>query len=123
VKKVGDTTLAKFSVAVSRYVGKGKPKETDWFDVSVWGVMGDNCAQYLGKGSTVCVIGEPCFREYVGKTDGVKKKAFEVRASRVDFLSRRAESAPEKPEVSSGFIAESFAKVEEVSVEDADAPF
>lgn len=55
-----------FSVAVDD--GFGDKKRTIWFDVAYWGVRGEKIAQYLTKGSRVCVCGDLSTREHEGRT-------------------------------------------------------
>lgn len=75
--------VANFSVAVRRPYSQD---ETDFFDVSAWGKMGENCAKYLKKGSQVCVNGYMTTRTYEDN-QGVKRKVYEVRAEEVEFLT------------------------------------
>jgi single-strand DNA-binding protein len=52
--------VCNFSVAVSRKwkSGEGEQKEaTDWFNIEVWGRLGEVCQQYLGKGRLVFLEG------------------------------------------------------------------
>jgi single-strand DNA-binding protein len=77
-RKVGDQDVTNFSIASSRYAGKGKgqPKQdgspgdyaTDWVDVAIWGKRGPALAAKLVKGANVTVIGELGRREHEGKT-------------------------------------------------------
>lgn len=62
----GDTTVTRFSVAVSERVGT--EKRTIWFDCAMWGSRGEKVAQYLRKGVKVTVSGDLSTREYEGKT-------------------------------------------------------
>lgn len=55
-----------FSVAVDD--GFGDKKRTIWFDCNLWGGRGEKLAQYLTKGSRVCVTGDLSTREHDGKT-------------------------------------------------------
>jgi single-strand DNA-binding protein len=62
-------------------------EETLFIDVIVWGKSGENCAQYLKKGSPAFVEGRLRIREFEGR-DGTKQRRTEVTAMRVQFLSR-----------------------------------
>ena len=55
-----------FSVAVDDR--SGKEKTTLFFDASLFGKRGEALAQYLTKGSSVCVSGDLGKREHDGKT-------------------------------------------------------
>jgi len=79
--------VANFTLAVerSRKNAQGE-KETDFFDVVAWRQLGELCANYLSKGKLAAVDGELHIRSYEGQ-DGQKRKAVEVQADNVRFLS------------------------------------
>ena len=60
----------------------------NYFDVTVWGAQGENCAQYLSKGRPVAVDGRLEWREWEDK-DGNKRQAVEIIADSVQFLGGR----------------------------------
>lgn len=62
----GGDKVTSFSVAVDE--GFGDKKRTIWFDCSLWGQRGEKLAQYLTKGSRVCVTGDMSTREHEGRT-------------------------------------------------------
>jgi single-strand DNA-binding protein len=65
-RSAGQTTVTGFNVAVEQ---RGKDgKKTQWVGCSMWGKRGETLAQYLTKGSKVCVSGELTTREHDGKT-------------------------------------------------------
>ena len=93
--------VAKFSVATSeKWTGQdGQPQErTVWWQVSVFGKMGEACNTYLKKGSKVLVEGRLNADPKTGnpriftRQDGTTGTSFEVTAAAVKFLSSRAES-------------------------------
>ncbi len=63
----------------------------NYFDVTVWGQQGENCAQYLAKGRPVAIDGRLEWREWEAQ-DGSKRQAVEVVADSVQFLGGRPES-------------------------------
>ena len=63
----------------------------NYFDVTVWGSQGENCAQYLAKGRPVAIDGRLEWREWDAQ-DGTKRQAVEVIADTVQFLGGRGES-------------------------------
>jgi single-strand DNA-binding protein len=67
----------------------------NYFDVTVWGQQGENCAQYLSKGRPVAIDGRLEWREWEAQ-DGSKRQAVEIVADTVQFLGGRqdAEGAP-----------------------------
>lgn len=78
------TAVARFTLAINR---KFKREETDFIDIVVWQKLAENCAQYLTKGQLAMVEGRLQVRNYEGQ-DGQKRKAVEVVADDVKFLSR-----------------------------------
>jgi single-strand DNA-binding protein len=65
-------------------------EKPNYFDVTVWGQQGENCAQYLAKGRPVGVDGRLEWREWDGP-DGQKRQAVEIIADSVQFLGGRGE--------------------------------
>jgi single-strand DNA-binding protein len=65
-------------------------EKPNYFDVTVWGQQGENCAQYLAKGRPVGVDGRLEWREWDAQ-DGSKRQAVEVIADSVQFLGGRGE--------------------------------
>lgn len=78
------TAVARFTLAINR---KFKREETDFIDIVVWQKQAENCAQYLTKGQMAAVEGRLQVRNYEGQ-DGQKRKAVEVVADDVKFLSK-----------------------------------
>lgn len=71
-----------FRVAVNR---SGSDK-ADFFRVSAWGELGNNCAQYLAKGRKVAVVGSVSVSTYTNK-NGEAAANLEVMAQDVEFLT------------------------------------
>ena len=65
----------------------GQP-EADFFRVSAWRALGENCAKFLAKGRKVCVVGPVSVRTFQGN-DGQSRFSLEVTAEDVEFLSSR----------------------------------
>jgi single-strand DNA-binding protein len=63
-------------------------EKPNYFDVTVWGQQGENCAQYLAKGRPVGVDGRLEWREW-DAPDGGKRQAVEIIADSVQFLGAR----------------------------------
>ena len=63
-------------------------EKPNYFDVTVWGNQGENCAQYLSKGRPVAIDGRLEWREWEAQ-DGTKRQAVEVIADTVQFLGGR----------------------------------
>jgi single-strand DNA-binding protein len=63
--------------------------KANYFDVTVWGAQGENCAQYLSKGRPVAIDGRLEWREWQDKDSGAKRQAVEIVADSVQFLGSR----------------------------------
>ena len=61
----------------------------NYFDVTVWGAQGENCAQYLAKGRPVAVDGRLEWREWDDKDTGKKRQSIDIIADSVQFLGSR----------------------------------
>ena len=61
----------------------------NYFDITVWGQQGENCAQYLSKGRPVAIDGRLEWREWQDKETGQKRQAVDIIADSVQFLGSR----------------------------------
>ncbi len=61
----------------------------NFFDVTVWGAQGENCAQYLSKGRPVAVDGRLEWREWEAKDGSGKRQSVDIIADSVQFLGSR----------------------------------
>ena len=61
----------------------------NYFDVTIWGAQGENCAQYLSKGRPVAIDGRLEWREWEDKQTGQKRQAVDIIADSVQFLGSR----------------------------------
>jgi single-strand DNA-binding protein len=75
--------------------GRRKNNETgqwedqpNYFDVTVWGQQGENCARFLNKGRGVAVDGRLRWREWT-TSEGQKRQAVDIIAESVQFLGGR----------------------------------
>ena len=97
-----------FTVAVNRKLSaqqkaNGQQQEADFFRVTVWRELGENCAKYLAKGRKVAVVGPVSVSQYTGN-DGVTRANLEVTADEVEFLTPpAAEPAQTVPTQPAGF--------------------
>lgn len=103
-----------FSVAVTR---RNDREKSDFFRVSAWGELGNNCAKYLSKGKKVCVIGQVSVSTYTTQ-NGETRANMDVFAEKVEFLSpsgNAQQNAPQaaKTDAQSGFV----------QVDDEEIPF
>ena len=113
-------TVCSFTVAVNRRGrrdAQNNQPEADFFRVSAWNQLGENCARYLAKGRKVAVVGPVSIHTYQGN-DGQTRASLEVMANDVEFLSSRNEgegdggymssapaSAPAAEPAAAGFTA------------------
>jgi len=64
----------------------------NYFDVTVWGQQGENCARFLSKGRPVALDGRLEWREWETQ-DGQKRQAVDIIADSVQFLGGRDDAA------------------------------
>lgn len=92
------TSVCKLRVAVNTRRKDGQTGQwadkSNFFDVTVWGAQGENCANYLSKGRPVAVEGRLDWREWDDK-EGNKRQSVEIIANSVQFLGSRDGSGGE----------------------------
>ena len=88
----GGTSICKLRVAVNSRRKDGQSGQwvdkPNYFDVTVWGAQGENCANYLAKGRPVAVEGRLDWHEWEDK-EGNKRQNVEIIANSVQFLGSR----------------------------------
>jgi single-strand DNA-binding protein len=96
------STSSGISVASLRVACNTRRKDQstgDWvdkpnfFDVTVWGAQGENCARFLAKGRPVAIDGRLEWREWQDK-EGNNRQAIDIIADAVQFLGGR-DDAPQ----------------------------
>ena len=89
----GGTAVCELRVAVNSRRKDGQTGEwvdkPNYFDVTVWGAQGENCANYLAKGRPVAVEGRLDWREWEAKDGSGKRQAVQIVANSVQFLGSR----------------------------------
>jgi single-strand DNA-binding protein len=60
----------------------------NFFDITVWGAQGENCARYLSKGRPIAVDGRLEWREFEDRS-GQRRQAVDIIADSVQFLGGR----------------------------------
>jgi single-strand DNA-binding protein len=88
------TSVCKLRVAVNtrRKGASGEWEDKpNYFDVTVWGAQGENCARYLAKGRPVAIDGRLEWREWETENQG-KRQAVDIVADSVQFLGGRDDS-------------------------------
>jgi single-strand DNA-binding protein len=88
----GGTAVCRLRVAVNsrrRDEGGEWVDKPNYFDVTVWGAQGENCANYLSKGRPVAVQGRLDWREWEASDGSGKRQAVQIIANTVQFLGSR----------------------------------
>jgi len=84
------------SLRIASNTRRKDPASGDWidkpnfFDVTVFGAQGENCARFLSKGRPVAIDGRLEWREWTDK-EGNKRQNVEIVADAVQFLGGRDE--------------------------------
>ena len=113
-----------FTVAVNRRRSSqnSNQPEADFFRVSAWRQLGENCQRFLAKGRKVAVVGPVSVSSYTAN-DGSTRFSLEVMAEDVEFLSSRNDDnagyAPAAPVQTAAPVMEKGFQ----EVDDEDLPF
>ena len=88
----GGTSVCRLGLAVNE---RSKDSTTgewgerpNYFDIDVFGAMGENCARYLTKGRQVAIEGRLRWRSWESQ-EGQKRSAVSVVANNVQFIGPR----------------------------------
>lgn len=90
--------LCTFTIAVNRRRNSNEQagqQEADFFRITAWRQLAQNCVLYLTKGKKVSVVGSVECNAYIGK-DGKAYASMEVTADEIEFLSPRNYEAAEQ---------------------------
>ncbi len=81
--------VCRLSIANNHVYSKQGEKVTEvsFFDVEVWGVVGEDCCKYLTKGSSVIVEGR--LKQERWEKDGKTQSRIRITASAVHFMPKR----------------------------------
>ena len=109
-------TVCTFTVAVNRHM-KGNTQEADFFRVSAWGQLGENCQKFLAKGRKVAVTGSVSVNAYTTQ-NGENRASLEAFARDVEFLTPRAEQGAEAHQSANTGAYEQDAGYAEVDADD-----
>lgn len=86
VASKGGNAVAKFSLAVSRYV-KGGENTTDWINCVAFGKTAEMLEQYVEKGVLILVEGNIKTGSY--EKDGSRKYTTDVIVEKFEFLEKK----------------------------------
>jgi single-strand DNA-binding protein len=110
--------VCSFTVAVNRpRTSEGQP-DADFFRVTAWNAMADNCARYLFKGKKVAVTGPVSVSTYKAQ-NGDMKAQMEVYAQEVEFLTPADKAHQNAPQPQKTDRQTGYAQADE----DEDMPF
>lgn len=85
----GDIPVTSFALAVDRsYIQNGAERKADFIDIVCWRSTAEFAAKYFRKGQLVAVEGAIETGSYTD-THGVKRRSFQVNASRVHFAESK----------------------------------
>ncbi len=123
-------SVCSFTVAVNRRRSSSNTNsnqpDVDFFRVSAWRQLGENCSKYLAKGRKVAVVGSVSVSTYQAN-DGTTRATLEVNADDVEFLTPKGEGmAPaDQPAQSAGYsnVGEPPQGSGFVQVDDEELPF
>ena len=96
------STVCSFTVAVNRRKKVQGQPEADFFRVSAWNQLGENCQKYLAKGRKVSVVGSVAAHAY-SMQDGKPGASLEVMANDVEFLTSKGEAESSSATDESGY--------------------
>ena len=89
----GGTSVCGMRVAVNSRRKDGSTgnwiDKPNYFDVTVFGAQGENCANYLSKGRPVAIEGRLDWSEWEAKDGSGKRSKVEIIANTVQFLGSR----------------------------------
>jgi len=121
LRTIGSTgnSVCSLRIAVNtrRKQGDQWVDKPNYFDVTVWGAQGENCARFLSKGRPVALNGRLEWREWQAQ-DGQKRQSVEIIADSVQFLGGRDEGQGG----GNGFTPQSDVPVNQSDFQPAGAP-
>ena len=102
LRPAGEVMVASFRLGCTprrfqRATGAWFDEETQWFTVSAWRGLADNCAPSLNVGDAVVVHGRMSLKTWVD-ANGVEQKTLEVQATSVGHDLNRGTSRFTKPQ-------------------------
>ena len=93
----GGVSVCSFTVAVNRRGAKDGQPQADFFRVTAWRGLADNCAKWLIKGKKVGVTGSISASAYLGR-DNQPHASLDLAADDVEFLSPANSTEQPKPQ-------------------------
>ena len=75
--------------------------QPQYFDVTIWGAIGEWVAGHVAKGDQVVIAGRLRWREYE-TADGTRRQAIDITADSIVPMRRAASTEPTPDEIESG---------------------
>ena len=101
IRRNGDKTIGKFSLAVSRKFKREGEADADFFSCVAFGKTAEFLEKYFHKGMKAVVTGELRNNHYTDN-NGVKHYSEQVIVNNIEFAESKSTSTP--PADNSGFI-------------------
>ena len=91
VRTNGDSTVARFSLAVKRKFAKEGDIDTDWISIVCFGKLATFAEKYLHKGTKVVVVGSVQNDNYT-KQDGSQVYSVQIMVDEIEFAESKNSS-------------------------------
>jgi single-strand DNA-binding protein len=90
-------SVCSLSIANNRVYTKNGERVTEvsYFDIEVWGVIAENCAKYLKKGSGIIVEGR--LKQDRWEKDGKTQSRVRIAANSIHFMPRKDGGGGQRP--------------------------
>ncbi len=118
-------SVCRFGLAVQRRFSNSEgERDADFFNITVWGIAGENCHKYLKKGSKCAISGRIQISTY-DAADGSKRTSTDIIAEEVEFVGSRV--GTDSVEGGNSYSAPTQAKAKESAeleeIDDDSLPF
>jgi single-strand DNA-binding protein len=122
-------SVTSFTLAVDRsYCKQGQERQSDFINIVAWRGTAEFICKYFKKGSMIAAQGSIQTRTYTDK-NGIKRKAFEIVADKVNFCGSKSDNTDDKCNKSTYKVAGSAPDIENDDsdnfgeISDDDLPF
>lgn len=89
-------SVCSFDVAVNGRRNRSGQQEVSYFRVTAWDKRAESCAQYLTKGSKVCVTGPVSAKAWQSERDGSLHADLYITATEVEFLYSKSDNGQQQ---------------------------
>lgn len=114
-------SVCRLAIAVNRrFSSADGSREVDYFNVTAWRGLADNCSKFLKKGNKIAVSGSIQTRTY-DKQDGTKGFAVDIVADDIEFLTPRGGEGGATVDGGAPVAANPVANLQ--PIDDSDLPF